>query len=361
MNLIATQQATLNNALVPSEKRLKIERCNAGITFTKPQKKKHIKSHWKILRYLLAIQLFRSLLKCISGKATRLDRLRESRTEILWSMYNQKNVNYVALLWEDFMYQADNRQIISARKEHMPYPRFIIVIINHFISKDNTISMRSRINLHTICDDSLLGTLKFVAKTKDCQKYGALIPDGMINQNVKDSKPYKTYYNFAIGKVEPKKARKFKKPASLRLKTIPSSPKEHTQKGKPKDTSEGTGVKPGVLDVSTEDSSDSEAESWDDSEEESDDVHDEDENDDDNEEDDSDNDDGGNDDEGSNEDSDQTYSDDDENPSFTLKEYVEEEQYEEFVLTPERKNLMMMMIRCMKREMMMSQRSCMEI
>nr|GFA85215.1 hypothetical protein [Tanacetum cinerariifolium] len=79
-------------------------------------------------------------------------------------------------------------------------------------------------------------------------------------------------------------------------------------------------------------------------------------NDDDNEEDDSDNDDGGNDDEGSNEDSNQTYSDDDENPSFTLKEYVEEEQYKEFVLTPERKNLMMM-IRCMKREMMMSQRS----
>nr|GEU97167.1 hypothetical protein [Tanacetum cinerariifolium] len=149
--------------------------------------------------------------------------------------------------------------------------------------------MRNRINLHTIRDDSLLGTLKFVAKTEDYQKYRALIPD---------------------------------------------------------DTSKGTSVKLRVPNVSKEDSSDSEAESLGDSKEESDDDNDEDENDDDNEEDDSDNDDGGNDDggnddegnddEGSNEDSDQTDSYDDENPSFTLKDYEEEEEYEEFMLTLER-------------------------
>ncbi|GJY18651.1 retrovirus-related pol polyprotein from transposon TNT 1-94 [Tanacetum coccineum] len=38
MNPIATQQAALDNALVPSEKRLKIERCNARIAFSKPQR-----------------------------------------------------------------------------------------------------------------------------------------------------------------------------------------------------------------------------------------------------------------------------------------------------------------------------------
>nr|GEX04513.1 hypothetical protein [Tanacetum cinerariifolium] len=59
MNPIVTQQAALNNALVPSEKRLKIERCNAIISFTK--------SHWKLSSYLLAIQLFRSLLKSLKS------------------------------------------------------------------------------------------------------------------------------------------------------------------------------------------------------------------------------------------------------------------------------------------------------
>ncbi|GKC57024.1 hypothetical protein Tco_1084622, partial [Tanacetum coccineum] len=36
MNPIASQQAALDNSLVAPEKRLKIERCNARIAFTKP-------------------------------------------------------------------------------------------------------------------------------------------------------------------------------------------------------------------------------------------------------------------------------------------------------------------------------------
>ncbi|GKE75207.1 hypothetical protein Tco_1537248 [Tanacetum coccineum] len=71
--------------------------------------------------------------------------------------------------------------------------------------------MRNKINLHTIRDDSLLGTLKFVSKTEDYQKYGALIPDEMINQDIKDSKAYKTYLDFSTRKATPKKSRKFKK------------------------------------------------------------------------------------------------------------------------------------------------------
>nr|GEU53569.1 hypothetical protein [Tanacetum cinerariifolium] len=68
-------------------------------------------------------------------------------------------------------------------------------------------------------------------------------------------------------------------------------------------TSEGTGVKPGVLDVSKEDFSNSDDDSWGDSEDEK---------------------------------SEQTNLDDYENPSFTLKDIKEEEQYEEYVLTLER-------------------------
>nr|GEV59649.1 hypothetical protein [Tanacetum cinerariifolium] len=129
-------------------------------------------------------------------------------------MYYQENVDYVNLLWEDFMFQADNRDISPARKEHMPYLRFTKVIISRFISKDKTISMRNMINLHTIRDDSLLGTLKFVSKTEDYHKYGALIYDEMINQDIKDPKAYKSYLDFATGKATPKKAKKFKKVAS---------------------------------------------------------------------------------------------------------------------------------------------------
>nr|GEU57609.1 retrovirus-related Pol polyprotein from transposon TNT 1-94 [Tanacetum cinerariifolium] len=87
-----------------------------------------------------------------------------------------------------------------------------------------------RINPYTPRDDTLLGTLKFISKPEDYQKYGALISDGMINQDIKDSKAYKTYLYYATGKVSPKKARKFKKPVSPKLKTVLASPKEPNQK-----------------------------------------------------------------------------------------------------------------------------------
>nr|GEV38955.1 hypothetical protein [Tanacetum cinerariifolium] len=280
-----------------------------------------------------------------------LDRLRESRAQILWAMYNQMNVDYVALIWEDIMYQDDNREISSTIKEHMPYPRFTKVIINHFISKYNTISVRNRINLYAVRDDTLL--------------------------DIKDSKAYKTYLDCATGKVPPKKAWKFKKPASPKLKTIPDSPKEPTQKGKrvkrpakKATTAPTTGViirdtlgksvskkkAPAKSDRGKEIELLSDAALLEDAQlkktmrkskqethklqasgsNESDDVHDGDDNDDD----DGNDDDNGNDDDGDNDtqDSKRTDLDDDENPSFTLKDYEEEEQDKEYMHTLEKDN-----------------------
>ncbi|GKC86783.1 hypothetical protein Tco_1147432 [Tanacetum coccineum] len=114
----------------------------------------------------------------------------------------------------------------------MPYPRFTKVIINHFISKDKTISMKNMINLHTIHDDSLLDTLKFVSKTQDYQQYGALIHDDMINHDIKDSKDYKAYYEFSTKKVPPRKARKYKKVTSPSRELSPVKEAKPVKKAK---------------------------------------------------------------------------------------------------------------------------------
>ncbi|GJZ69385.1 hypothetical protein Tco_0632935 [Tanacetum coccineum] len=42
--------------------------------------------------------------KCLSGKITGLDKIRLSRAQILWGMYYKRNIDYVALLWEDFAF-----------------------------------------------------------------------------------------------------------------------------------------------------------------------------------------------------------------------------------------------------------------
>ncbi|GJS26876.1 retrovirus-related pol polyprotein from transposon TNT 1-94 [Tanacetum coccineum] len=153
--------------------------------------------------------------RCISRKTTGLDKLR-----------------------------IDNHFL----RESMPYPRFIKIIINHFISQNKSISMRKRINLHTARDDSLLGTLKYVSKTEEHQVHGALIPKEILNEDIMNSTAYKTYYAYANGAKEPKKARKFKKPASPKLKTVPVLPKEPTKKlGKAKKdvtSTKKTAIKP---------------------------------------------------------------------------------------------------------------------
>ncbi|GJU07877.1 DNA-directed DNA polymerase [Tanacetum coccineum] len=60
MNLIATQPAALDNALVPSEKRLKIEKCNARIAFSKPQREETYQVTLEDSIYLLAIPHLRA-------------------------------------------------------------------------------------------------------------------------------------------------------------------------------------------------------------------------------------------------------------------------------------------------------------
>ncbi|GJY12811.1 hypothetical protein Tco_0382120 [Tanacetum coccineum] len=451
MNPIATQQAALDNALVPPEKRLKIERCNSRIAFSKPQREEtyqvtlealklsscypvflittevpeiYMHQFWNTVtkirdtdaynfrlekkKFRVDMEVFREIIqicprilnqdfiappseeelvtfiqelgysgkcnmlsaiytdqmhqpwrtfvaiinRCISRKTTGLDRLRESQAKILWGMYNKKNVDYVALLWEDFMHQANNREISSARKEYMPYPRFTKVIINHFISKDKTISMRNKINLHIIRDDSLLCTLKFVSMTQDYQQYGALIPDDMKNQDIKDSNAYNTYYDFATGKVPPRKARKYKKVASPSRKVSPvkeaepvKKPKRVKRPAKKSTTAPTTGVvirdtpalsetvqlkeatkrsmkdfhisqasRSGVPDV-LEYQSESDDESWGDSEDDNDDLNDDD------------------------DDDDNINDDDSKNESFTLKDYDEEEHDEEYESDDDNENV----------------------
>ncbi|GKD30839.1 hypothetical protein Tco_1241617 [Tanacetum coccineum] len=93
--------------------------------------------------------------RCLFGKTSGLDKIRLSKAQILWGMYYNKNVDFVELLWEDFMFQIDNRD--SKKQEKMHYPIFIKAIIHHFISKDKSISIRNIIFMHIVKHDNILG------------------------------------------------------------------------------------------------------------------------------------------------------------------------------------------------------------
>ncbi|GKC12162.1 hypothetical protein Tco_1008944, partial [Tanacetum coccineum] len=58
--------------------------------------------------------------KCLSRKTTALESLRLSRAQILWGMYHNKTIDYVYLLWEDLVYQVENKN--SKKNNDMYYP-----------------------------------------------------------------------------------------------------------------------------------------------------------------------------------------------------------------------------------------------
>ncbi|GKB57394.1 hypothetical protein Tco_0913580 [Tanacetum coccineum] len=152
MSIIKEQQQALDDAIVPREQRLRIGNCNyrlsttfkpkeptfqvaldvlsltpfyqafliSGSKFEDPPFEEDILAFIRELGYPRDIKslsdakvdtlyqpwrTFGTIInKCLSGKSTGLDQLRLSRAQIIWGMYNQKKVDYVYLLWEEFVY-----------------------------------------------------------------------------------------------------------------------------------------------------------------------------------------------------------------------------------------------------------------
>nr|GEY29981.1 hypothetical protein [Tanacetum cinerariifolium] len=165
---------------------------------------------WRTFAALINRGLFR--------KTSSFDKLRLSRAQILWGMYYQKNVDYMELLWEDFIYQIENR--VFKKKENIYYPRFTKAIIHHFLIQDKTLSCRNKIGMHTSKDDYLINSLRFVSAKESTQIYGYILPKCLTSPTMKESKAYKTYLDYGTGAVPPKIARKFKKASPSKKEMI---------------------------------------------------------------------------------------------------------------------------------------------
>ncbi|GJS81192.1 hypothetical protein Tco_0747733 [Tanacetum coccineum] len=144
--------------------------------------------------------------KCLSGKTTGLERLRLSRAQLLWGMYYNKHIDYVYLLWEDFVFQVENKD--SKKNNDMFYPRFTKVIVDYFMAKDPSISRRNKMFWHTARDDSMFTTIRVISKHQDTQIYGANLPQHLTNQAMLESEAYKTYHAYATGEKTPKPKKK---------------------------------------------------------------------------------------------------------------------------------------------------------
>nr|GEY60635.1 integrase, catalytic region, zinc finger, CCHC-type, peptidase aspartic, catalytic [Tanacetum cinerariifolium] len=107
--------------------------------------------------------------KCLTGKTSGYDSLHISQAQILWGLYNKRNVDYAFLICEDFVYQVEHK--------------------NH--KKSNEM------------DDFMFSMIKLVSRHQTTQQFDAMLPIELTNEEIGNSKAYKEYYAIAIGEAAP--------------------------------------------------------------------------------------------------------------------------------------------------------------
>ncbi|GJW67436.1 retrovirus-related pol polyprotein from transposon TNT 1-94 [Tanacetum coccineum] len=111
------------------------------------------------------------------------------------------NVNKLHQPWrsfaaEDFVYQVENKNV--KKSNEMYYPRFTKVIVNFFMTKDQSIPRQKSVNWHHARDDYMFTTIKVVSRHEDTQLYGAILPNELTNEDIR--KPERTYKEYNASK-----------------------------------------------------------------------------------------------------------------------------------------------------------------
>ncbi|GKE05247.1 hypothetical protein Tco_1397265 [Tanacetum coccineum] len=123
---------------------------------------------------------------------------------MLWGIITSTNVDYVELMWEEFVqaiqtFLMDKANLGSPTKKGrkdkahvIPYYRFTKLIICH-LGRTNNIHQRSTSSFHLAEEDLRLGNLKFVPKGKEDEVFGMSIPNELISNNIRNAPYYNAY------------------------------------------------------------------------------------------------------------------------------------------------------------------------
>nr|GEU28828.1 hypothetical protein [Tanacetum cinerariifolium] len=112
-----------------------------------------------------------------------------------------------------FVYQVEHKD--AKKSNEMYYPRFKKVIVNFFMTKDQSILRKNKVNWHFAMDDHMFTTIKLVSRHQNTQQYGAILPVELTNEAIRNSESCKEYYAIASGAEPPKtKASVMKKQSS---------------------------------------------------------------------------------------------------------------------------------------------------
>nr|GFB80050.1 hypothetical protein [Tanacetum cinerariifolium] len=122
------------------------------------------------------------------------------------------------------------------------------------MTRKPSISRRNRINWHYVRDDVLFSTIKVVSRHQTTQQYGAILPIELTTDEIKNSKAYKEYYAFAMGEAapKPKASAKKKKGESTSFTTPPTPTPTTTVESAPRLSATAKGKQPARATTPTE-------------------------------------------------------------------------------------------------------------
>ncbi|GKD24459.1 hypothetical protein Tco_1230673 [Tanacetum coccineum] len=233
MSITKEQQQALDNALVPREQRLTIGSCNYRLSTTfKPKEptfqvaldvlsftpfypaflitasvpavymhefwatasyhKHSIKFKLNIKSYSFDLDTLRNMLQmCLKlpgqkfvdppfeediltfmrelGYSENIKLLSDVKVEILpqhWRTFG--TIINKCISGKDLIFQIKNKE--SKKTKYMFYPRFTKVIINHFMSQDQSIPRRNKVDWHMANNDPILTTMRFIPQHEVVQK-----------------------------------------------------------------------------------------------------------------------------------------------------------------------------------------------
>nr|GEX94980.1 hypothetical protein [Tanacetum cinerariifolium] len=280
METTIEQQVALDEALVPNTKRLRIGRSN----FKLPSD----------------IQSKESTLQVVYDEFWAITYVHQH--SIGFKMDSKKNIVDLET-FRDMLHICP--RVPGQSFDELPFEEEIwifLVIIHHFMTKKPSIPRRNKVNWHYVRDDILFSTIKVVSRHQNTQQYGAILPIELTNDEIRNTKAYKEFYACVTREAAPKpKASARRKrsgsdtsitpPTAITTPTttvaaaprLTAAKKENNQPKQkvqltPQSTDEGTGSKPRVPDVPSDDSE--EEISWNSSDDEDVDAQDRDRNDD---------------------------------------------------------------------------------
>nr|GFA83079.1 hypothetical protein [Tanacetum cinerariifolium] len=109
----------------------------------------------------------------------------------------------------------------TKKSNEIYYPRFTKVIVNFFMTKDQSIPRRNKVNWHYARDDHMFTTIKLVFRHQNTQQYDVILLVKLTNEAIRNFESYKKYYAIALGAEPPKTKAIFRKKQSSSNTTVP--------------------------------------------------------------------------------------------------------------------------------------------